>query len=416
MAAPRRHGHRRRLVHEQVVGVLVKDLERDALGEEGGLGARAEDGDELAGGEAEAAGEGGPAADPDASVGDEAEAALLEEPVEAHPVHLDAEGRPKIIEVRFVVEEDFHGYRLDHYLKRKLRRLSRTRIQRIIRTQLRGENGRTFKPHSPVLAGERLVILRPARPEPPAPRAFGVLYDDEDLLVVDKPAGLAMHATARYYFTTLTALLRERFPGQPLQICHRLDRETSGCVVVARGPVAAAWLKGAFEHRRVDKEYLAVARGQPDWDEREVDLPLKLADAAASRLRVRMIPAPDGLGAITRFRVALRGDGVCLLACRPLTGRQHQIRAHLAAIGHPIVGDKLYGHGDEAFARFCDRAGELSPEEVTREFGLARQALHASRITFVHPRTRRPLTIESQLPPDLSALLQSPHGQGKTRE
>ena len=329
--------------------------------------------------------------------------------MKAAPPHLDEHGRARIIEVRFVVEDDFHGFRLDHYLKRKIPRLSRTRIQGIIRTQLVGPEGRRMKPHSPVMAGDRLVILRPARPEPPAPRSFAVLHDDGDCLVVDKPAGVAMHATARYYFTTLTALLRERFPGEALQICHRLDRETSGCVVVARGKEAAARLKGAFERRRVDKEYLAVVRGDPAWEAREVDLSLRLADAAASRLRVRMVwGAPDepgALPALTQLRVRGRFEGRALVACRPLTGRQHQIRAHLAAIGHPIVGDKLYGHDDEAFARFCDRAGEVSEAEVAEEFGLARQALHAWRITFPHPRTAEPLTVESPLPPDLAGLV-----------
>jgi 23S rRNA pseudouridine1911/1915/1917 synthase len=336
--------------------------------------------------------------------------------VEPRPIHLDAEGRPKIIETRFIVEEDFHGFRIDHYLKRKIRRLSRTRIQEVIRTQLqvvRGGAARQLKPHSPVVTGDRLVIRRPARPEPPCPRHFGVLYEDDAVVVVDKPAGLPVHASARYHFNTLTRLLVERWPGGGLQIAHRLDRETSGCLVVARGRAAAARLKAAFERRLVGKEYLAVVHGLPAWDELTIDLPLALArprvlqhDAPA--FRIRMEPAggrEDGLPAQTHVRVVERRSRCALVSCRPLTGRQHQIRAHLAAVGHAIVGDKLYAHGDEAFVRWCDRANEISDEEVAAEFGLARQALHAAAVTFPHPKTGTPLTVNSPLPAELRAYL-----------
>jgi 23S rRNA pseudouridine1911/1915/1917 synthase len=306
--------------------------------------------------------------------------------------------------VRFVVHEDFHGWRLDHYLKRKIKRLSRTKIQEVIRTQLVWPGRDAVKPHSPVAAGDRFVIRKPARPEPPCPRTFGILVDEPELLVIDKPAGLPVHATARYYFNTLTRLLFDRFPGQGVQICHRLDRETSGCLVAARGRAAASVLKGAFEQRLVSKEYLAVVHGAPEWDERVIDLPLALASEA--RLKLRMAPREGGLSAITEVRVVERRQGCALIACKPITGRQHQIRAHLAAIGHAIVGDKLYAHGDEAFMRFCDReARGISDEEVVREFGLARQALHAASITFPHPRTRVACTVSSPLPPDLRAYL-----------
>src|SRR5262245_43835344 len=182
--------------------------------------------------------------------------------------------RTEIIEVRFLVEEDFHGYRLDHYLKRKIRRLSRTRIQEIIRAELaleRGGGGASparIRPSTPVAAGDRLLIRRPARPEPESPADLTVLYRDEDVLVIDKPAGLPVHATARYYFHTLTRLLSERFPGEGLQIAHRLDRETSGCLVVARGRAAASRLKGAFERREVEQTYLELVHGDPGWGER----------------------------------------------------------------------------------------------------------------------------------------------------
>ncbi|HKA89734.1 MAG TPA: RluA family pseudouridine synthase [Haliangiales bacterium] len=316
-----------------------------------------------------------------------------------------------IIEIRFLVEEDFHGLRLDHYLKRKIRRLSRTRIQQVIRTQLVGPGGRTMKPSSPVAAGDEILIRRPARPEPPAPSHLPLLHGDDHVRVFDKPAGMAMHATARYYFTTLARLLRERYPDDGLQICHRLDRETSGCVVVARGKRAAARLKMAFEQRRVDKTYLALVHGAPAWDERDVDLPLALAPPRHLNgpdrppMQIRMQVDAAGLSAQTHVRVVARGRDVALVECRPRTGRQHQIRAHLAALGHPVVGDKLYAHGEETFVRYCDMApGALSDAEIAAELGMARQALHAARVTFPHPETGDPVTVDSPLPEDMRAF------------
>src|SRR5262249_11216484 len=405
--------------------VLGKDLDWNRLREELGASALAEDDDALAGDEPWGAGEDGPPVDADAPGGGEL-ADLADghaEPrdevgIEPRPVHLDAEGRPKIIEVRSGVEEDFHGFRIDHSLKRKTRRLSRTRIQEVTRPQLELERAgalRRLKPHSPVVAGDRLVLRRPARPEPPCPRHFGVLHDDDAVLVVDKPAGLPVHASARYHFNTLTRLLVERWPGAGLQIAHRLDRETSGCLVVARGRAAAARLKGAFERRLVDKEYLAVVHGVPVWGETLIDLPLALAQPRllehnAPAFRIRMEPAAgreDALPAQTRVRVVERRAGCALVACHPLTGRQHQIRAHLAAAGHAIVGDKLYAHGDEAFVRWCDRAAKPPDDEVAAESGPPRQALHAAAVTFPHPSTGAPLTVRSPLPAELRAYLDS---------
>jgi 23S rRNA pseudouridine1911/1915/1917 synthase len=403
----------------------VQDGERDRLREPPGIGAVAEDQDELAAGGARGAFEEGAAAHAHEAAGDEAADLPDGDPEAGGEEELEADagvgggdaprqpdGRPATIEVHFVVEEDFHGYRLDLYLKRKIPRLSRTRLQEIIRTQLEGPGGRAMKPHSPVSAGDRLLIRRPARPEPPCPRTFGVLLEDPDFLVIDKPAGLPVHASARYYFNTLTRVLAERYPGQGLQIAHRLDRETSGCLVVARGKEAAARLKSAFERRRVGKTYLALVHGDPPWAdgaEAVIDLPLALADPARSRLRIRMEPAegrPDAQEAITRVRVVERHPGCAMVACRPVTGRQHQIRAHLAAVGHPIVGDRLYAHGDEAFARICDlEATGVAPEGLEEEFGMARQALHAAGITFPHPRTGEPVTVQAPLPADMRAYV-----------
>ncbi len=320
--------------------------------------------------------------------------------------HLNADGTPRIIERALVVPPELAGLRLDHFLKTQIVRLSRTKLQQVIATQLTRGDGHALKPATTVAAGERYLIKRPARAEPPCPRTFGVLYEDRRLLVIDKPAFLPVHASAKFYFNTLTRVLGERYPGEPeLQICHRLDRETSGCLVVARDRSAAVTLKQAFANKTaVTKQYVALVHGQPPWDtEAVIDLPLRVAGPAdATKLpHIRMLTGHGGQQAITRVRVEQRGPTTALVRCTLVTGRQHQIRAHLAALGFPIVGDKLYAHGDDAFMRYCDEG--LVPE-LAALFVLPRHALHAARIAFPHPEGGM-RTVEAPLPNDIAALL-----------
>ena len=320
--------------------------------------------------------------------------------------HLQADGSPRIIERHLVVPPELAGLRLDHFVKTQIPRLSRTRIQGIVGSQLRRADGHAPKPATIVAAHERYVIRRPAQPEPPCPRRFDVLLADPRLYVIDKPAGLPVHASAKFYFNTLTRVLDERFPDEPeLQICHRLDRETSGCLVVARDRAAAAIVKQAFATKdRVTKQYLAVVHGQPPWDaEHTIDLPLRVAvPGDPTKLpHVRMLAGPGGLQAITRVRVERRTADHALVRCTLVTGRQHQIRAHLAAVGFPIVGDKLYAHGDDAFMHYCNDG--LVPE-LARLFVLPRHALHAARVTFPHPDGHA-VTADAPLPADLVGLL-----------
>ena len=320
--------------------------------------------------------------------------------------HLHADGSPRIIERALIVPPELAGLRLDHFIKTQISRLSRTKIQQVIGTQLSRGDGHTLKPATTVAAGERYLIRRPARAEPPCPRTFTTLYADQRLLVIDKPAGLPVHASAKFYFNTLTRVLGEKYPGEPeLQIAHRLDRETSGCLVVARDRAAAVTLKQAFASKTaVSKQYLALVHGQPPWDtETTIDLPLRVAlPGDPTRLpHVRMLTGPGGAQAITRVRVEQRGPDTALVRCTLVTGRQHQIRAHLAALGFPIVGDKLYAHGEDAFIRYCDEG--LVPD-LAALFVLPRHALHAARVSFPHPEGGS-RTVEAPLPGDLAALL-----------
>lgn len=303
------------------------------------------------------------------------------------------------IERHLVVPHDRGGWRLDRFLTWRIPRLSRTRAQKILRTQAFAPDGRQLCPNDIVRAGDVIVIYRPPMPEPPAPREFGVLYEDQDLVVVDKPAGLPVHPTARYYENTLTALLRARYPSPSrVTLTHRLDRETSGIVICAKNREAERILKAQFESRVVSKRYLALVRGVVDASSRTIDLPLELCTDGILKNRMRVAAAGTGLESQTLVDVVARGRTTTLVAARPRTGRQHQIRVHLDAIGHPIVGDKLYGVDEAVFLAFCDTGLD---DQMREALGMPRHALHAAEVHLVHPRTGEPLEVRSPLPDDI---------------
>ena len=302
----------------------------------------------------------------------------------------------EIMPLSLRVPPECEGWRLDHFLKQRIRRLSRTKIKAIIETQVRLTGGRAPRPAMSVHVGDTIHIDRPAPIEPEVPREFAILASDEHFMAIDKPAGLPMHTTAKFWKNTLVALLRERFPEERLQICHRIDRETSGVLLIARTAQAASFLKRAFAARTVKKIYFALVHGVPAEPTGIIDAPMRLLD---SRTHIKMGVTDDGLPAITRFRVDRTFAHHALVEAAPETGRQHQIRVHLAHIGHPIVGDKLYAGSEQAFMDYCDSG--LTPELLDLFDGLPRHALHAGRLTFPHPMTGEPITVESPLPSDL---------------
>jgi len=302
------------------------------------------------------------------------------------------------VEVELEVPPDRDGWRLDQFLCWRIPRLSRTRAQRIIREQATTLEGKPLRPNHIVHARERFRIVRPVPREPDHPTEIPTLFEDDHLLVLDKPPLLAVHPTARYFKGTVTSLLRARYGDARPRITHRLDRETSGILVCAKTKPAERSVKRQFEERRIHKEYLAVVRGEPAWDQTTVDRPL--CAAAAGKLRVRMEVAPEGTGlaARTHLRVLERSGGTALVLASPETGRQHQIRVHLASAGFPVVGDKLYAHDEEHFLTYYD---DGMTDALLAEYGLPRHALHAHRLSLTHPATGAPLEIESPLPADL---------------
>ncbi len=292
--------------------------------------------------------------------------------------------------------------RLDQFMVAKIPRLSRTRIQKLIRTHMERSSGRPLRANSKVEFGETIVANFEARPEPPCPRFFSSLYQDDEVMVVNKPAGLPVHASAKFYFNTLTRVLLETFGEPPPQICHRLDMETSGCLLVAFHRQNASLLKAAFAAKTTKKTYIALVHGSPPWQEQQsIDLPIGLVSKGEG-LSIRMTVREDAPPAVTMVRnIRTPAPGYTLVECKPITGRQHQIRTHLAAVGFPIVGDKLYGHGDQLFCDYCDFG--MTPD-LLRRFELPRHALHAAKLSFPHP-SKGQMTVECPLAEDIVAFM-----------
>ena len=307
---------------------------------------------------------------------------------------------PDAIVLTFPVAREQAGMRLDRFIRSRIPRLSRTRAQAIVRACAYRQDGQRRRASERVRAGEIVLLVRQRFVEPDVPLEYGILHDDDDVLAIDKPSGLPMHPTATYHRHTLTHLLRQRYGDRSPHIAHRLDRETSGVVLCGKHLGAERALKRAFENRLVEKRYLAIVRGLVELDEGVIDLPMA---SAREGLHLLMEVRPeDGAPARTRYRVLARGAAHSLLACEPQTGRQHQIRVHLAAIGHGIVGDKLYGpEGAEPFLE-CIETG-MTPTLAAR-LGHERQALHAERIALPHPIAGGQLVVVSPLAADLASL------------
>ncbi len=281
--------------------------------------------------------------------------------------------------------------RLDAYLTGELDDVSRADVQRWIRSGRVSANGeRVVRPAAIVAVGDTVEIrLPPPASLSPAPRpiAFTVVHADADLLIVDKPAGLPVHPGAGHEDDTLVNGLLHRYPqledvGEPDRpgIVHRLDRDTSGLLAVALTAEAYPALAEAVREHRMDRRYTALVWGLVSSEEGVVDAPIGRDPRRPRRQRV----AEDGRESRTRYRVVRKLPSTTLLDVAPETGRMHQIRVHLAAIGYPVVGDRTYGR---------------------RGYGLERQFLHASSLALDHPVSGDRVEAASPLPPDLEGAL-----------
>jgi 23S rRNA pseudouridine1911/1915/1917 synthase len=304
-----------------------------------------------------------------------------------------------------VAERDAAGQRLDAWLARRLPSLSRSRLQALIDEGHVQLDGATARPSTRVHPGQvvRVHVPAPVPAEPqPEDIPIAVVHEDAHLVVVNKPAGLVVHpgaGTARG--TLVNALLRHvrdlSGVGGVLRpgIVHRLDRGTSGLLVVAKDDETHRSLVRQFAGRTVEKEYVALVLGVPARPAGEVDAPIGRDPVHRQRMSVR---APRGREARTSWRVEERFDGAVLLRVRIHTGRTHQIRVHLASIGHPVAGDPVYGGTRTPSSRRAAAREAL--------LSLERPALHAARLSFAHPASGERLAFEAPLPPDIEAVLE----------
>jgi 23S rRNA pseudouridine955/2504/2580 synthase len=296
------------------------------------------------------------------------------------------------------VDPDTAGQRLDNFLMTRLKGVPRSHVYQLIRSgQVRVNSGRV-QPRYRLKAGDSVRVppvrqkVRPAISDPGEGLAWleeRIIFEDDRLLVVDKPAGLAVHGGSGLDFGLIEGL-RSLRPGlKTLELVHRLDRGTSGCVMVAKKRSALRRLHALLREGRIGKRYLCLVRGQWQHGEIEVDTPLVVARENAAR-RVR--PDPDGKPARSVFRLVQHyGRKASLVEVEIETGRTHQIRVHAAEVGHPVAGDDRYG--DRSFNAECER------------LGLKRMFLHAHLIEFVWPESDEEFFISAPLPQELSQFL-----------
>lgn len=312
------------------------------------------------------------------------------------------------------VPPESHGMRLDRFLTTQLRSTSRTRAALIIENSAFSWDGRRLKPSERVKGEDRIVLWRPALDEAPPPTDLTTIYEDEHLLVVNKPPLMTVHPTARHHRHTVIRSLQAARPDQFLSLIHRLDRETSGILMLAKSPEADRLFKMQIEGRakaearaakrgdpipaRADKVYLAITWGLPPSG--LVNAPLT-ADPSPLRVKMRVTEPGDGLAARTGVTVIEQCPGYALVQCDLYTGRQHQIRVHLAHLGTPIVGDKLYGPDEIYLARSADN--ELTDEDLT-VLELPRHALHSTLYRLLHPFTKQAIEFHAPLPEDLAVF------------
>ena len=303
----------------------------------------------------------------------------------------------------YYVDAAHEDVRLDTFLTAHLRAHSRSHIKALIETGHITVDGGTAKPALHLRRGQRVEVVVP--PPPPATVApedipLPVVFEDEHLLVINKPPALTVHPGAGRPSGTLVNAVLARVPGlarvgsrQRPGIVHRLDKDTTGLLVVAKTSVAYASLSSQVARRTVNRTYLALVHGVLPHEERTITAPI----GRHPRHRTRMAVVPRGREAITRYRVLERLARYTLVEAHLVTGRTHQIRVHFAHIGHPVAGDPVY-------------AGR--PDEL----GIGRQALHAHRLQFVHPASGKEMAFEAPPPADFAAAVERARAQGAAQD
>ncbi|NHI00793.1 23S rRNA pseudouridine(955/2504/2580) synthase RluC [Oceanimonas sp. MB9] len=298
------------------------------------------------------------------------------------------------------IEAEHEGQRIDNFLRTQLKGVPKSLIYRILRKGEVRVNKKRIKPEYKLLAGDviRVPPVRVAEREDVLPSAKldsvqglenAIIYEDDALLVLNKPSGMAVHGGSGLNFGVIEGLRSLRPQARFLELVHRLDRDTSGILLVAKKRSMLRSLHEQLREKTMDKHYLALVRGQWQPHQKVVKAPLKKNELASGERIVKV--DREGKPSETRFRIVQKFDGATLVECSPVTGRTHQIRVHTLHAGHPIAGDDKYG--DRQF------------DEKMKGEGLGRLFLHACRIHFYHPGREEAMTLEAPLEPALKKLL-----------
>lgn len=310
--------------------------------------------------------------------------------------------------IDFQVTEQFVGERLDVFLAGKLPDLSRVNLRRAITAGSVLVDAKPAKPAYRLKMGQMVCLAEmPVAKAGPEPEEIPltILYEDEFLAAINKPPGMVVHPAKGHWSGTLASAMAFHFQnlsssGGPTRpgIVHRLDRDTSGVIVIAKSDEVHLKLAALFESRSVQKEYFAIVSPVPDRDRDRIEKPIGAHPYQREKMAIREGHSTSR-SAETFYEVSERFAGFAALKVLPKTGRTHQIRVHLTSIGHPVLCDKLYGGRSQITAR------QLCPKLDDDSIVLNRQALHARRISFTHPITGKPLEIAAELPDDLTRVL-----------
>jgi 23S rRNA pseudouridine1911/1915/1917 synthase len=309
-------------------------------------------------------------------------------------------GAIRTIDVR--LEPSHAGWRLDRALAAAVPTLSRERLKALIRSGAVEAEGKALRDPAAKVRGEEAMRVDVPEPEPahnePQAIRLEIAFEDEHLLVVDKPAGLVVHPAAGNFDGTLVNALLHHCGGSLSGIggvarpgiIHRIDKDTSGLLVVAKTDVAHEGLSKQFAAHSIDRRYLAIVNGIPTASEGKVDAPL--ARSATNRKKIAIVEGSRGKRAVTHWRRLNLLRDAALVECRLETGRTHQVRVHMASIGHPLLGDPVYGRSGKTHGK------------LLKELQFERQALHAAELGFTHPVTKLRLSFSSPMPPDMQEL------------
>ena len=299
-----------------------------------------------------------------------------------------------------IITEKAAGRRTDAYLAKRFSRYSRSQIVRYINEGRVVSETRKLKASSILLLGERLRLyvpgLIPTTPPPPLPE---VLYEDDRVIVANKPSGMLVHPAGDQFVWALIGLFKSARPKSVIDLVHRIDRETSGALLLSKDKEANSFLKIRLANRELQKKYHTIVHGSPNWEEKDVRAPIGLCPN--SKIRLRRTVLDDGQDCRTSFRIMKRMKEHSLVECNLHTGRTHQIRVHMEHLGHPLLGDKLYGQPDETFIDYLDNGVS---ERLCASVGFSRHCLHSASIGFPHPDGGYK-RVHSSLPQDMQEIV-----------